>query len=293
MSMLKGVADTLFIPLAARVFASKKYPEYFYDEKALSLEKHIPDDTIRKKSSEYSFMASVARYYNMDSMTGAFIAKHDTCNVIFLGAGLETAYLRLGGPAMPDVRFYEVDISEVIDVRRLMLGDHVNEKLIGCDIFNMAWSEQVDSSLPTLLIASGVFQYFTEDEVVKFIGDVQDVFTDAELIFDATNETGIRYANHYVKKTGNKDALMHFYVNDGKAFAQKSGAALIEERPFFTDARRMLAKKLGLYTRIAMKVADDKRSAILLHLKIQTCFLIPSGNKRRNTSYSVHGDGAL
>ena len=49
MSVLKGVADTLFIPLAARIFVSKKYPEYFYDRKALSLEEHMPDDTILKK----------------------------------------------------------------------------------------------------------------------------------------------------------------------------------------------------------------------------------------------------
>jgi hypothetical protein len=30
----------------------------------------------------------------------------------------------------------------------------------------------------------------------------------------------------------------------------------------------MLAKKLKLYTRIAMKVVDDKKRAILLHLGI-------------------------
>jgi hypothetical protein len=30
----------------------------------------------------------------------------------------------------------------------------------------------------------------------------------------------------------------------------------------------MLAKKLGLYTRIAMKVVDDKKRAVLLHLGI-------------------------
>jgi hypothetical protein len=37
---------------------------------------------------------------------------------------------------------------------------------------------------------------------------------------------------------------------------------------FFTDARKMLAKKLGLYTRSAMKVVDDKTS--LLHLRMKT-----------------------
>jgi hypothetical protein len=35
----------------------------------------------------------------------------------------------------------------------------------------------------------------------------------------------------------------------------------------------MLAKRLGLYTRIAMKVVDDKKRAILVHLKINACIL--------------------
>jgi hypothetical protein len=65
------------------------------------------------------------------------------------------------------------------------------------------------------------------------------------LIFDATNETGIKYANKYVKKTGNTNALMYFYVNDGIDFARKTGTVLIEERLFFTDARKILSKRLG------------------------------------------------
>jgi hypothetical protein len=61
---------------------------------------------------------------------------------------------------------------------------------------------------------------------------------------------------------------MYFYVNDSLEFAKRTGTKLLEERVFFTDARKMLAKKLGLYTRIAMKVVDDKKRAILAHLGI-------------------------
>jgi O-methyltransferase involved in polyketide biosynthesis len=263
MSKLQGVSDTLFIPLVARVVVSKKFPEYFFDEKALSLEKYIPDDSIQKRSSEYSLMASVARYYNLDSTVRAFIKKSGKSNIIYLGAGLETAYYRLNEQA---AIFYEVDLPDVIAARHTILGEQTNERLIAADIFGMEWTKQIDTSMPTLLVASGVFQYFKEDKVIQFINDVKKLFSNAELIFDATNETGIKYTNKYVKKTGNTDALMYFYINDGMEFSKKTGTTLIEERVFFTDARKMLAKKLGLYTRIAMKVVDDKKRAILLHL---------------------------
>jgi O-methyltransferase involved in polyketide biosynthesis len=265
MSKLQGVSDTLFIPLAARIFASKKYPEYFFDAKALLLEKYIPGGSIQKKSSEYSLMASVARYYNLDSMTRAFIKEHGKCNIVCLGAGLETAYYRLNERG---ATFYEVDLPDVIAARQTILGEQANEILIAGDLFSMEWTKRIDRLLPTLIIVSGVFQYFKEDVVIQFIGAIKNTFSNAELIFDATNETGLKYANRYVKKTGNDDALMYFYINDGAEFSKRTGTRLMEERVFFADARKILKKKLGLYARIAMKVVDDKKRAILLHLKL-------------------------
>ncbi|MDR2426993.1 MAG: class I SAM-dependent methyltransferase [Endomicrobium sp.] len=265
MRKLQGVSDTLFIPLAARIFVSKKFPEYFFDEKALLLEKYIPDDTIQKKSSEYSLMASVARYYNLDSMVRAFIKENGKSNIVYLGAGFETAYYRLNEQT---AIFYEIDLPDVISARRMILGEQTNELLIACNIFDMEWTKQIDKSISTLLVVSGVFQYFKENEVIQFINDVKKNFSNVELIFDAANATGIKYANKYVKKTGNTDALMYFYIDDSIEFSKKIETKLIEERVFFTDARKILAKKLGLYTRIAMKIVDDKKRAVLLHLRI-------------------------
>jgi O-methyltransferase involved in polyketide biosynthesis len=265
MESIHGVANTLFIPLAARIFASKKFPEYFYDEKSLSMEKYIPSCNIQKKSSEYTFMASVARYYNIDHMVKSFISKHGICNIVYLGAGLETAYYRINNKS---ILFYEVDLPEIIDIRSYILGEHRNEILISGDIFDTLWINEINKSLPSLLIASGVFQYFAEDKIIKFITNIRNNFRDVELIFDAANETGIKYANKYVNRTGNNNVLMHFYINDAIDFARKTDTILIEERVFFTDARKILSKKLGLYTRIAMRIVDNKKRAIILHLKI-------------------------
>ena len=265
MDKLQGVADTLFIPLAARIYVSKRFPTYFYDERALSLEGALPNDGILRASSEYSCMASAARSYNLDAMTRAFLAAHGRGNVIYLGAGLETAYFRLGQQA---ARFYEVDLPPVIAGRRALLGEQPNEVLIAGDLFDLAWARQVDQSLPSLLIVSGVFQYFHREEILPFLHALGQVFPGGELIFDATNETGIKYASRYVRKTGNASAPMYFFVNSGADFARESGLTLLEQRPFFTDARRLLSRQLGLYTRIAMRVVDGDGRAILLRLRL-------------------------
>lgn len=266
MSLFSGVADTLFIPLTARISVSKRFPEYFYDAKALELESELPDDSIEQNSSEYAMIASVARYYNLDEMTRAFIAAHPRCSIVNLGCGLETAYHRIGRST---AMFYEIDLPAVIESRRKVLGEAENEKLIPGDIFDLKWADHIeDRHLPALLIVSGVFQYFHEADVLSFIEKAKAVFTNAELIFDAANKTGIRYAQRYVKKTGNTGAMMYFYVNDCETFARRAGAALIEWRPFYTAARRIIGKRTGFGTRIAMKVCDDLGRAKLLHLKL-------------------------
>ena len=58
------------------------------------------------------------------------------------------------------------------------------------------------------------------------------------MIFDATNEVGIRYAQRNVKRSGNRDAMMYFYINDAEKFARENGAQLLELRGFYEEARK-------------------------------------------------------
>ena len=268
MEKLEGVANTLFVPLVARIAVSKEFPEYFEDKKALEMEKYLPDGA-EKGSSQYSNMASVARYYNMDRMVDAFVLKHESCNVIYLGAGLETAYDRMHNRyEAGKVNWFEVDLPEVTEARRKIFGSRPDEVTVPGDMFKMEWAAQTDTSLPSLLIVSGVFQYFHEPEVVGFIVNCKSVFPMGEMIFDATSESGLKFTNWFIKRTGNASALMYFYVNDSAAFAKKCGTQLLEEKLFFTDAMHMLKKKLSFVTKVSMRTADSKKQTLILHLKL-------------------------
>ena len=266
MSRFEGAADTLYIPLTARIYVSEHFPQYFRDEKALSLKADMPYEEIASKSSEYFQMAGACRFYNTDQMIRNFIAKHPVCNIINIGCGLETSWFRIA-PGK-NVKFYEMDLPEVIDVRRRILGESENEILIPGDMFDFVWTDQIDKSKPTLITVIGVFQYFEEERVIGFLRQLKNIFPDVEVIFDAMTEKAIKYANDYIKKTGNKDADLYFCVDNGQNAAEKSGMKLLEERPFFREARKQLRWKLKLYTRIAMKVVDEgERRGFLIHLK--------------------------
>jgi len=268
MEKFEGVANTLFVPLFARIAVSKQFPEYFVDQKALELEKYLPEDA-GKGSSQYSNLASVARYYNMDRRVKAFAAKHETCNVVYLGAGLETAYDRLSGE-LPGVNWFEADLPEVIEARQKVFGTRPKETLIPGDMFKMEWLNALDRTLPTLLVISGVFQYFHEEEVVAFIQNCKAELPGQEMIFDATNEYGLKFTNWFIKRTGNTSALMYFGINDSAAFARKCGTVLLEEKVFFTEALELLKKRVNLITRVSMSVADRKKRVLILHLRLES-----------------------
>ncbi len=262
----EGVADTLYIPLTARIYVSEHFPQYFRDEKALSLKAEMPYEEIASKSSEYFHMAGACRFYNTDQMIRNFIAKHPVCNIVNIGCGLETSWFRIA-PGK-NVKFYEMDLPEVIDARRHVLGENENEILIPGDMFDFAWAEQIDKSKPTLVTVIGVFQYFEEDRVIGFLKKLKSTFSSVEVIFDAMTAKAIKYANDYIKKTGNNDAKLHFCADNGRSVAEKCSMKLVEERPFFREARKQLRWKLKLYTRIAMKVVDEGgRRGFLVHLR--------------------------
>ena len=267
MSKFEGVADTLYIPLTARIYVSEHFPEYFRDDKAVSLKNEMPYEEIASKSSEYFQMAGACRFYNTDRMIKAFIDRHEKCNIVNVGCGLETAYFRIN-PAPEKAVFYEMDLPEVIEARRKVLGESESEILLPGDMFDFAWAEGIDKSLPTLVTVIGVFQYFEEEKVIGFLKRLKNVFPSVEVIFDAMTGKAIKYANNYIKKTGNNDAELHFSADNGQSVAAKCGMKLIEERPFFGTARKQLKRKLKLYTRIAMKVVDEgTRRGFLTHLR--------------------------
>ena len=266
MSRFQGVADTLYIPLTARIYVSEHFPEYFYDEKAVEMKNEMPYEEIAAKSSEYFQMAGACRFYNTDRMIRGFMEKHGRCNIVNVGCGLETAYYRL--KPSKEAIFYEMDLPEVIAARKSVLGETENERLIAGDMFDFSWADDIDRTLPTLITVIGVFQYFDEARVIGFLKRVKEEFHGVEVIFDAMTGKAIKYANEHIRKTGNTSAALHFSADSGKSIADRVGMTLLEERPFFGAARRQLKKKLKLYTRIAMKVVDEGgRRGFLTHLR--------------------------
>ena len=91
--------------------------------------------------------------------------------VVQLGAGLDARYERMGRPKV--TAWYDLDLPEVIDVRRMLLPESSNHYL-GVSMFDESWTDTVAAhGKPVLLVIEGVLMYFDEAQVQAFLKEIE------------------------------------------------------------------------------------------------------------------------
>ncbi len=259
-----GVEDTSFIPFAGRVAASKMFPEYFYDEKALEYANLEQVKRVNEGTNEYTIISIATRFYLKDAVTREFLEKNKDVNIVCLGAGFETMNYRIQEPS---VHYYQIDFESVINHRKELLGKTENETLIIGDITNMEWASHIDKTKPVLFVASGVFLYFEEEVITKLIADLKSTFPGSHLLFDTLDSFAVKIANKIVKRTGNGNALILFSLDDEHKFCKKNNIELIASPLYFEKARSIL-KNVKFTSKLAMKMSDKKERAKILLVRL-------------------------
>ncbi len=253
------VSDTLYLPLLGRIYASKHFPDYFYDAGALALESHIPRSIAEaeklSEKQQYYHLSGATRYVLIDETVKHFIAHHPSANIVNLGAGLDTLAQRIGDCS---AHFYQLDLPEVITLREQLLPAIPNETTLSTSFLDITWADKIDAHQPTLLVASGLFYYFEKAKVQQFLCDIFARLDKAAIVFDATSRIGLKISNYMVRRTGNKGAPMFFYVNNSQAFFKETLPNInnVKETLFFTQARKQLAGQITFNTHLKMWLCD-------------------------------------
>ena len=265
MTDFSTVEDTLFVPMLGRIYASEQFPHILMDKKALSLKPLLPENLKGKDTqTQYTLMASAVRSTNMDRYIQDFLKRYPEGIIAQLGCGLETTFFRNdNGKA----QWYEIDLPNVIQYRKKMLGEPEREHLITASAFEKDWIEQIRNEhpdTPILVTASGLFYYFKEDVVVGLFELLKD-YGKIEVLFDTVNESGMKRMAKYMKQVGHEDASMYFYVEDGKKLCQKLGAALLQEEAYYAHTPK---KGLSFMTSISMKVSDHYKMVKMIHFSL-------------------------
>jgi O-methyltransferase involved in polyketide biosynthesis len=183
MNKLKGIPETLLIPLWARAYETELEDSIIKDYLAAQMVWEIDYDFDKFKKSWLSQLGVSIRTMLLDNATHKFLRKNPGAVVINLGAGLDTRRERL---QYDNYKYwYDLDVPDAIELRRKFLREDSRKKFIAKSMFDYSWMDDIDwHGEPVLIIAEGLFMYFAEDELKKLFNKLISQFPEAEMLFE-------------------------------------------------------------------------------------------------------------
>jgi O-methyltransferase involved in polyketide biosynthesis len=268
-SELRDVQRTLMLPLWGRAFFSRLYPEILNDKEAVCIVNSLDYDFIEveKAFGEYGGLSCIVRGRKIEDMIKRFVAKHPNATVVNIGAGLDTTFFRVDNGA---IHWYDIDISEVIVLRKKIIPEGARNTCIAKSVFDYSWFKVVrfHAEDGILFVAGGVFYYFTEDKVRELFVTMAKKFPAGELYFDGQTKTALKVSNRMVRKSGNKGAMMYFYINNPKIFTSWSPLLRLKSvEPYFKNIKR--DKRWKISTKMNMTFCDLLRMVSFYHLRFE------------------------
>lgn len=181
-----GITWTLLGTLYLRAWESRLPQPILGDRHAAEAVERIDYDfaalekRLRPRGNQFLVALRAKR---LDEWSADFLTRHPEATVLHLGCGLDSRMLRLAPPA--GVRWFDVDIPKVVEVRRRLFARPAGYDLIGASVTDPDWLGEVPTDRPVLVIAEGLFPYLEADELRVLLRRITDHFGTGELIFDA------------------------------------------------------------------------------------------------------------
>jgi O-methyltransferase involved in polyketide biosynthesis len=179
---LSGVAETLLIPLWARAVETGRPDAIIRDPIALEIFENLDYDFSKFEGAWMTQTGIAIRTKLLDEATSAFLRANPKAVVINLGAGLSTRFSRLDNGS---VRWYEVDLPEVIALRKIFFRETRRYRCIAGSVTEPSTLECIVSGRhPILILAEGLFMYFAEEDVRSVFEHLSRRFTGAQLLLE-------------------------------------------------------------------------------------------------------------
>jgi O-methyltransferase involved in polyketide biosynthesis len=159
---LGEIQETLLIQLYARAVETHKRRGMLEDPRAVEMVESLDYDFSRFDGAR-SLVGSNIRTLLFDAWVRDFLDRHPAGTVVEIGTGLNTRFERLDNG---DVRWFDLDLPDVIELRRAFFDDTERRRTLAASVADPAWIETVrESPGPYFLAAEAVLVYLEEEQV--------------------------------------------------------------------------------------------------------------------------------
>ena len=182
---LPPVARSLLLPLCFRAAEAQRSDALICDEKAVEVVQRLGCDCAPLlKHQSHDQVTVLMRAREFDRCVREFLAAHPDGVVVDMGCGLDTRFYRVDNSL---VTWYDLDLAEVIALRRQVLDESPRHSFIGCSVVDFAWLNTVkaESGRAYLFLAEGVFMFLEGGQVRGLLQALAAHYPGSEMVFDA------------------------------------------------------------------------------------------------------------
>jgi O-methyltransferase involved in polyketide biosynthesis len=273
---LKGVSQTLLIPLHYYAKESKSESSSFKDEIAERFHDAIAYDWSKFDVglSQNWMTALGAAFFDkrrtiFDEQVRSFLEKARDGLVVNLGAGLNTRFHRLDNGR---VEWIELDLPGVIAFRqKLHEPENRRHRMIAASVLDDHWVTEIKryAKSRVLFVAEGLFMYFTEDEHKKIFTCLAENFPGQEMVFHTMASSLMQELAQYklslISKLSMK-AEMQWGLDDSKQVsALNPKVEFVEEFPLLDGGYDQLPEPV----RQKLSPAMARQIARIVHVRFR------------------------
>ena len=255
---LEAVSETLFLPLYALALESHRPTPIMVDTSAVELTRRLNEffahsgkkihRRLAKGQLPGTLLTSMSlRIRHYDRCVSAFLAQEPDAVVVNLGCGLDDRRRRVDNGRM---RWYDLDLPEVIALRRQFLPETGRMHFIASSVLDFAWLDELphEPGRKFLFLAEGLLMYLPPDGVRSLIKALCDRRPGAELLAEVAHSRTVRMMHSrfgrgkFRRQFGlSENVVYQFGLADGREIeGWAPGLTLLDEWTYFDEGEPKL-----------------------------------------------------
>ncbi len=258
--------ETLLIPLYGKAQENKKEKPILADKKAAEIINEIDYDFSSLQIAEKTSIMMCLRAKLIDGFARDLLSGTSRSVALHLGCGLDNRYGRIGDS---EVEWFDVDFSEVIEIRKNFYEETDRYHMIASSVADPDWMERIPhDKMQYVVIAEGLLMYLKESEIRTLIGRLRERIGGFVFIFDAFSMLTVEKSNNHpsLKKTG---ARIYWGLDDPQELTRWGLGIQFLEEQYFTENEEIENMDFGF--RVMFKIANyipaaKKAHRILVYL---------------------------
>jgi len=194
---ISDVSATMLLTHYGRVLDGRSKDPILEDPMAEKIVSKINDSLLQSQTkllrrlARFKMRRSLAthaalRAKQYDLFAQEFMKCHPECSVVNLGCGLDTRFWRLDNGS---IRFFDLDLPEVIELKRGLVEETDRYKMLGSSVFDFQWMDRVlETDKPILFLAEGLFMYLPKEKVQKLLLVLGQRVKEGQLVAEMVHE---------------------------------------------------------------------------------------------------------